>query len=532
MSKRPVHARARETGGYRQKFTLSVENMAALAEAAEADFRLGDEGRSRTNEFWSTAGAALGFIWTTVEGYGEASPGEFTAEVPDVVPPRDDSAAEAWIRAQPKHMRRDGEPFGDFELGDMIEAWHAGREAGLQVGVGIGRLEIDQAFAEMMDLEELMTEADSLVRSIGDSRGERLGVIVPLFTQIIRRQRKELRERASRDRADREGVATMLEMRHDADMRAVKRWQAGEPDPHVRALVEAAMRALAVQHNGDCVLAGYPELRDAVRALPATWRVPAEQRELMWPDHADLVCWLLAKVEAMEKVTGWEGLFSAAQMARKLGEAGPLGVSRSTSVKAADLIDGLMNIICAQQRKIASLEAHRWQPVMDSRPRHVRGWDFAGNAGRQVEMALDVLDRYARGDGPFTSADAARVAKTIRSPSTRQIGTVTVGLSANGLALLKEAAATFREYERHHRDEARGLNPGGSGRSMTPKVQDRIAKAERNARMAERIEAEIATALKPHSFPDADEAAGVIADLDRERDRYDPPADVGGIRKE
>ena len=56
-------------------------------------------------------------------------------------------------------------------------------------------------------------------------------------------------------------------------------------------------------------------------------------------------------------------------------------------------------------------------------------------------------------------------------------------------AAIKEAAELFRSYEGHHREEALNLNPGGSGRSMSPKVLARQDKAERNRLAAEKLEA-------------------------------------------
>lgn len=121
MTEPTDHARARESADYRRTFTLSDEQRLQLYAAMQEGDRPGEE--DSVNAFWAAVAGDMGFIWTTVDWF-DAESGKFTAEVPDVVPPRDDSEALAWVKAQPEHMRSDGEPFGDFELGDMIEAWH------------------------------------------------------------------------------------------------------------------------------------------------------------------------------------------------------------------------------------------------------------------------------------------------------------------------------------------------------------------------------------------------------------------------
>lgn len=487
---------AREVSEYRKEFELDGFDRARLAAASALE---GVDRVDALNAFWAEVGKDMGFVWTTVRSVGRAGilpSGRFTAEVPDG-PDRDDTAAMAWIKSHPEHLGQNGEPHGGFELGDMLDIWHAGHESGVIAGAAIARMEgrvVDHI--EPGDAE-LAAEFNSIVRSVDDSTGKRLGAILRLLQDRLDSARGEIQ--ASRFSA---------EQRFAADMRAIGRWQAGEPDPAVRELLEAAVAALDGQHGGADVLAGFARLRAATRALPATWREPAEKRELMWPDHADLVCWLLAKVEAMEAVPLHPSTQFAEIVAVKLGQAGLLGVSHKTAAAAAGTIHGLIAVIDRQERKIASLrlQVPQWEPAMDSRP------------SDRVALALRVLDDFAAARGPFTRQDAMRVADTIREwqarPS-RQTGEVTVGLSANGLALLQEAAGLFRALATSASERIRTWGQGPGRRREEDKIDLSVG-------LAERIEAE----LRKHE-PDLEaDLAGYRAGSG---ERYEPPSDDHGI---
>ncbi len=100
-----------------------------------------------------------------------------------------------------------------------------------------------------------------------------------------------------------------FDLRWNADMRAIKRWQAGEVMPRdVRAtLTDAAalLRGYEAHHRAKIVDGYPPKLAAQSLAKAITNRNMAEQiethlaeaavggRELIWPDHADLVVWLL-----------------------------------------------------------------------------------------------------------------------------------------------------------------------------------------------------------------------------------------------
>lgn len=97
------------------------------------------------------------------------------------------------------------------------------------------------------------------------------------------------------------GIAELasFDLRWEADMRALRRWQSAEPERHVAALIKTgqALRDLA---GGK---APPPEVRDpiadfdlALAELQSAIHGPGD-RSLLWPDHADLVVWLLELLE-------------------------------------------------------------------------------------------------------------------------------------------------------------------------------------------------------------------------------------------
>lgn len=88
-------------------------------------------------------------------------------------------------------------------------------------------------------------------------------------------------------------------LRWEADMRAIKRWQAGDELPHcgeLRPLLNEILQALRDEETPDHAGPDAPPtLADRLeRQLAET--APGG-RNLIWPDHADLVVWLIGLVE-------------------------------------------------------------------------------------------------------------------------------------------------------------------------------------------------------------------------------------------
>ena len=87
-----------------------------------------------------------------------------------------------------------------------------------------------------------------------------------------------------------------------------------------------------------------------------------------------------------------------------------------------------------------------------------------------------------------------------------------VGLGWDGMELLRESAELLRGYEQHHRDQARECDRYGP----TDAGADRLAKAERNATQAAKLEAFLADPAQSHLVHDGlreareDAALGVM----------------------
>lgn len=104
-------------------------------------------------------------------------------------------------------------------------------------------------------------------------------------------------------------------------------------------------------------------------------------------------------------------------------------------------------------------------------------WSKAILRGDDVVLTAQVLANRATMTGTINPADAERALRSVKGMA---------WMIRNSVALLAEAAALFRSYEAHHRVKATGLE----GTIASPgDIADTIAKAERNAEMASRIEA-------------------------------------------
>jgi len=129
-------------------------------------------------------------------------------------------------------------------------------------------------------------------------------------------------------------------IRWDADMRAIRRWQAGDPDPPVGRLVEAASKLCDATAGGQ----GHGERAAVLAAIqPFTDRAAeAGRRELLWPDHADLVVWLLAQLEYEPPIPSTaevEELLARLSTAIMASGGNPLAVdARKMLAKLAELL--------------------------------------------------------------------------------------------------------------------------------------------------------------------------------------------------
>lgn len=140
-------------------------------------------------------------------------------------------------------------------------------------------------------------------------------------------------------------------LRWEADMRAIERWQAADLlAPDVRQLlgeVEPMMREVDTQ------------TADEIAALLA--RTKPGARDLIWPDHVDLVVWLVELLEhrpACPKIAEVEALIGV------LGRAGiwhaGMGAMHGTTLdgaKAAEHLRQIANSLIAASRRVIVAES-------------------------------------------------------------------------------------------------------------------------------------------------------------------------------
>jgi hypothetical protein len=85
-------------------------------------------------------------------------------------------------------------------------------------------------------------------------------------------------------------------LRQDADRRAIERWQAGAPHPDVEALIVAARAVFDGMDKATAASVPAQRLGQAIVKAHTGINTPTVRRALIWPDHADLVVWLLELV--------------------------------------------------------------------------------------------------------------------------------------------------------------------------------------------------------------------------------------------
>lgn len=142
-------------------------------------------------------------------------------------------------------------------------------------------------------------------------------------------------------------------LRWEADMRAIRRWQEGEPHPDVQALIDAAQAVLGAVEGHEGSADQRAALLSAVREASTGFHAPAGQRELMWPDHADLVVWLIELVEHRPLCPSVDEAAETIDQLRHLYSGSPIIQT------AADRMERLANALMASSRRVLSAESDR-----------------------------------------------------------------------------------------------------------------------------------------------------------------------------
>lgn len=127
----------------------------------------------------------------------------------------------------------------------------------------------------------------------------------------------------------------LFELRWDAQMRAVKRWQAGDELPHCGTL-----RPLL--HEIDHFLgqsAGAEAASLRMRLVSELKETSPGGRENTWPDHADLVVWLFGQLERERDVDALsDEILDAAADAYGSAGMGAIAKDADISIEAANRI--------------------------------------------------------------------------------------------------------------------------------------------------------------------------------------------------
>lgn len=276
-------------------------------------------------------------------------------------------------------------------------------------------------------------------------------------------------------------------VRWAADQRAIKRWQAGDELPHcgeLRPLLGDVLEFLRRMDDVDANALG-DRLSDELEATKPG------NRQLTWPDHADLVVWLLGRLVDWERIQELRG------------EEGD-SVSILCTNPDADEHHPEFAIECSGF----------WTGFADRR--------FAGRTmSEAIELAW-IAKRDAQVAGYPEMGIEATLPPAVSGARFRRVmlalkrGMAGAPLDVEAIAndqldaleLLGECAALFREYEAHHLAKLgprqaivdADVSPQSVGASQAA-IADIRAKARRNAAMADKIEAYLAPADHPE-IPD------------------------------
>lgn len=134
-------------------------------------------------------------------------------------------------------------------------------------------------------------------------------------------------------------------LRWDATMLAIKRWQEGDALSRDARELLGEVRGF-VEHE-------YPALTAKIDALLAE-SVPGA-RAMMWPDHADLLVWLIELVEHVPACP------SIHEVAETIGQLRHLYSGSPIIQQAADRLEGIANALVASSRRVLKAEGEAAQ---------------------------------------------------------------------------------------------------------------------------------------------------------------------------
>lgn len=150
-----------------------------------------------------------------------------------------------------------------------------------------------------------------------------------------------------------------FEIRWEADMRAIERWRSSAPSAALTELL-AALEPYAGEIMRKADLGPLDEREK--RLVRALGQLPAgeqgERRELIWPDHADLVVWLM---QQLEHEPAWPPVAEVHALLLRLATAIMASGGNQLAVDARKMIGGMAETIRHLARQHFASEQDRAQ---------------------------------------------------------------------------------------------------------------------------------------------------------------------------
>lgn len=284
-------------------------------------------------------------------------------------------------------------------------AWDKGSAVQLSTAASIGQLRtaLQNERSALLDIEnpQLAAEGVALIK-----RGADPALVTPAHIQAI----VAAAEAAIANEAS--GA-----IRWNATTRAIKRWQADEPSPLIVTLTQAARAVYDAVASSDGTLA--ERLSDMLAAIAnvETFSIEgSKKRDLIWPDHVDLLVWLLELVELQPACPSIHVVADQLRVMRQLYAGSP------AIQQAADSLEALANALVASSRRTVVAESNA-QII----PKLIAAWLRSNELARNWRWAQSTADAIEAGEwlplrGAAIRSSRAQLASVPSEPIELQSG--------------------------------------------------------------------------------------------------------------